>query len=163
MTATQSVGRREKIAGEGPSVTVGVDRRRGWLSTALIAGLAAVLGFGAGWLVFDDTDTVVSDTVEFPTGRFVNKYAVDRSFDFNPDGTFLYSESSGPLGDVSGVYGGSGDLYVEMTHDFQGYEEGPAMYRWTFDGEELIFEQVGSDLYWPPVGSDGNTTYVRDD
>jgi hypothetical protein len=126
--------------------------------------LAALVGFGVGWLVFRDTGSgVPSVATEFPTGRFVNDQFENRFFEFDTDGTYLYSESTGPSGQVSGTYGVRGDLYTEMTHDYPGLPKVPVTYGWTLDGEELTFELVGEDVVSHREGVYGDSVYVRGD
>ena len=96
MTATHSAERRARTSGEHPLSQVGPERQRQWYLIVGVAILAAVLGFGIGSLVFSDDGAAASDRAEFPIGRFVNEQFETRFFEFNADGTYMYSESAGP-------------------------------------------------------------------
>jgi hypothetical protein len=126
--------------------------------------LAALVGFEVGWLVFRDTGSdATSVATEFPTGRFVNDRFENRFFEFDPDGPYLYSESTGPSGRVVGTYGVRGDFCSEMTHDYPGLPKIPVTYRWAFDGEELTYELIAEDVISHREGVYGSSVYVRGD
>jgi hypothetical protein len=100
----------------------------------------------------------------FPTGTFAGEHSPVHLFVFSEDGTYTYTESDF-VGDqdVTGVYGVRGDLYTEMTHDYAGYSQVPATYRWEFDGERLTFELVGKDVIPSRQLAYTNQTYIKEE
>lgn len=130
------------LAGGQEKTTAPRDRR--WWLTTVVGAVALVVGLGIGFA----WGNAGSEQSAFPTGRFVGVDNANHVFVFNPDGTYEYSEADYTEGDpdVSGAYGISGDLYAEMTHDFEGSAQVPATYRWSFDGTVLSFELVGEDV-----------------
>lgn len=77
----------------------------------------------------------------------------------------MYSESDFTDGDpdVAGVYGVRGDLYTEMTHDYQWLPHVPATYRWTYDGQNLTFHLVGEDVISSRQEAMDGQTFVKSD
>ena len=155
MTAVQEPGAYEVEVEQEPRYGSG-NSRRGF---AVLASLlvAALVGFGIGWLVFDDSGGGATSTIgDFPTGYFAHESNEFQYFRFAEDGTYVFSEAG--VG-VTGKFGINGDLYTEMTHDSPGEAQVPATYTWTFDGERLTFELVGEDYlsHRKNVAYDGQT------
>jgi hypothetical protein len=83
---------------------------------------------------------------KFPTGKFVNESDPARGMLFNEDGTWAgYLGGIDPV--VEGTYSVKGDLYTETSNndDSEPKCQGPATYKWSFDGTKLTFTLVGED------------------
>ena len=91
----------------------------------------------------------------FPTGAFVAADGSGLSLVLDEDGTW-----SNSLG-IAGVYGVSGDLWAEMTHDSPVAPKVPATYHWDWDGEELTFEPWSRDDNESRVATYADHVYVR--
>ena len=91
----------------------------------------------------------------FPTGAFVAADGSGLSLVLDEDGTW-----SNSLG-VPGVYGVSGDLWAEMTHDWPVVPKVPAAYHWDWDGEELTFGSWSRDDNESRVAACADRVYVR--
>ncbi|HEY5664074.1 MAG TPA: hypothetical protein VIS05_08575 [Ilumatobacter sp.] len=159
MTLTEE--RRHSSAGhqQYPS---GSHERRGWFVYLAVA-VAAVVGFGGGWLAFGGDDTVEPEQVEpagqvvgaaqleleqairtggFRTGTYLNqddgRYITLR---FSEDGTYVHNIDGYS---VRGVYVINGSLLTDAINDRES-RTAPATYRWRYDAGTLSFELVGQD------------------
>ena len=163
MTATQKVEHKEYVPENTPDE---VPQRHGRTYQILAVAIAALIGFGIGWLVFRDTgsDTPVEANepatpaedipteaapaaVGFPTGTFLNADPDDLDdlflvLTFNEDGTYNYNVDGFA---IQGEYTVDGDLFTDVVNNAQPSDE-PATYIWTYDDGELTFELSGEDL-----------------
>ena len=103
-----------------------------------------------------------TDTVEFPTGRFINENGL-WAFDFNEDGTWHFFDENMKEPLRSGKYVTNEDVYTEMTHDDSDLTKIPATYFWTYDGQQLTFELWGEDIIDQRVSIYDGQTYTRVD
>jgi hypothetical protein len=99
---------------------------------------------------------------EFPTGRFVNGRGT-RAFEFGEDGTWHYFEGNMDKPAVSGYYATTGNLYTEMTHDYNypGYPSIPVTYYWAYDGQSLTFQLYGEDVMSHRRSCYDGQTYIK--
>jgi len=125
-----------------------------WATAVLVLGLTGC-----------SADETSDESGGFPIGRFAEDDNANHVFEFHEDGTYLYDESDfvGGDPDVAGMYGVSGDLYTEMTHDYSGARHVPATYHWTYDGQNLTFELEGEDVISHRKGVYDGQTYVKSD
>ncbi len=104
-----------------------------------------------------------TDTVEFPTGRFINEDGL-WAFNFNADGTWRFFEENLEEPVRSGKYVTSArNFYMEMTHDDPDLPQVPVTYIWTYDGQKLTFELWKEDVIEHRKDTYDGQTYTRVD
>jgi len=118
---------------------------------------------GQTWRFVKEAEPIsITDTVEFPTGRFVHENGL-WAFDFNEDGTWHFFEGNLEEPLRSGKYVAIREYYSEMTHDDPDLSQVPVTYIWTYDGQKLTFELLGEDVIEHRMGIYDDQTYTRVD
>ena len=90
-----------------------------------------------------DVPDATSAEPVFPTGKFEGATYKGAAFEFNSDGTCTYYFDSDI---VEGNYTIEGDLITVVKPDETDPAcQGPATYKWSFDGEKLTFAPTSDD------------------
>ena len=126
-----------------------------------ISGLIATIAmFGIITLVVAAC-TSDGETSRFPTGRFVHEHFTNKIFEFDEDGLYRYFEGNLAVPAVQGKYGINGNLYTEMTHDYEPSAKIPVTYTWTYNDQKLTFQLWGEDVHAHRKGCYDNQTYIK--